>query len=111
MGNTVGVPAQVRLDHLRVPKARQAMNLSHGIQGTAIRPVGVLLRRQIGLEDRLQDQEQSSLHHPVLDRGNPQRSLFAIRLGYPYPSHRLRLRTVPSLFSPPLSHPPLPAQL
>ena len=91
VGNAVEVPAQVRIDHLLVPEARQAVNFPHSVQGTAIRSIGILLRWQVGLEDRFQDQEQSSLHYPVFDRGNPQRSLLAVRLGYPHPTDRLRL--------------------
>ena len=63
-----------------MPRAHQAVNRLNGVQGTASRPVGVLLRLQVGLEDRLQDQHRRHLHHAVTDRRNAQRPLFAVRL-------------------------------
>jgi hypothetical protein len=91
MRNAVEVPAQVRIDHLRVPEASQAVNFPHSVQGTPSFAIRILLRRQVGLEDRLQDQEQSGLHHSVFDRGNPQGPLLAVGLGNPNPPDRLRL--------------------
>ena len=66
------------------------MDLPDGVQCTAVWPIGVLLRLQVGLEDRLQDQHRRHLHHPVPDRGDPQRPLLAIRLGDVHPPHRMR---------------------
>ena len=48
--------------------------------------VGVLLRLQVRLEDRLQDQHRRHLHHAVADRRNPQRSLLAVRLSVSTPA-------------------------
>jgi len=38
-----------------------------------------LFRLQVGLEDRLQDQYRSHLHHTISDARDAQRSLLAIR--------------------------------
>src|SRR6185312_759882 len=59
-------------------------------QGTVVRPVGVLLRRQVGLEDRLQDQHHRHLRHAVPDRTDPQRALLAIAFRDEYAAHGVR---------------------
>ena len=53
------------------PDPEQPFALTNGVQGTASRAVGVLLRLQVGLEDRLQDQHGGRLHHTILDAGMP----------------------------------------
>ena len=45
---------------------------------------------KVGLEDRFQYQQHGHLHHAIANRGNPQRTLFAIGLGYVHSLHRLR---------------------
>ena len=44
------------------------MNLPDGVQGAVVWTVGVLLRLEVGLEDRLQDQYHRHLHHAVPNR-------------------------------------------
>ena len=66
------------------------MDLLHRVQCAPSLAVGVLFRLQIGLEDWLQDQQGSHLHDTILHRGNSQRPLLAIRLGYVHPPHGLR---------------------
>src|SRR5262245_52773421 len=61
-----------------MPRVHMPMDLPHGVQGTVVRPVGVLLRRQVGLEDRLRDQYHGHLRYAVPDRTDPQWTLFAI---------------------------------
>ena len=60
-----------------------------GVQGAAVGPVGVLLRLQVGLEDRLRDQHHGHLRHAIPDRTDPQRALLAIRFGDEHASNRL----------------------
>ena len=90
MRNRVEVPAQVAVHHLRVPLVHQPMDLLYRVQRAAPGPVGILLRLQVGLEDRSEHQHCSHLRHAVPDRRDAQRSLFAVGLGYPYPTDRLR---------------------
>jgi hypothetical protein len=49
----------------------------HALRAIVLYPLNALV------EDR------RHLHHAVTDRRYPQRSLFAVRFGYPYPLHRL----------------------
>src|SRR6516162_2098202 len=74
----------------------QALHVLHRRQSAAALAVGILLRLQVGLEDRLQDHQHRRLYDTVLDRWNPQRSLLAVRLGNIHPPHGLR--TVALLF-------------
>ena len=67
----------------------QLVDMLHGVQGAAVWPIGVLFRRQVGLEDRSEHQHSSHLCHAVFDRGHAQRSSFPIRLGYVHPPHGL----------------------
>ena len=78
--DAVEVARQVGVDDLRMPRVDQPVDLPDGVQGAAVWPVGVLLRLQVGLEDRLQDQHHGHLRHAVPDRTDPQRALLAIRL-------------------------------
>src|SRR5262245_19306160 len=65
------------------------MDLANRVQGAPPRSVGVLLRRQVGLEDRPQDRARRHLLYARLDRGDAHRTLFAIRFGEVAPPHRL----------------------
>src|SRR5271155_2395063 len=47
------------------------MDLPHRIQRTAVWPIGILLRLQIGLENRFEYQHRRRLCHAILDRGAP----------------------------------------
>jgi hypothetical protein len=72
-----------------MPRVDQPMDMPDGVQGAAVGPVGVLLRLQVGLEDRLRDQYHGHLRHAVPDRTNPQGALLAIRFGDEHASHWL----------------------
>lgn len=87
MRDRIKVAAQVRIDHLRMPGVQERVDVPNGVVGTFPRPVSVLLRLKIGLEDRFENQHHCHLHHPILDRRDPQRTLFAVRLGNPDPFH------------------------
>ena len=86
--DAVEVAAQIRVDHLGMSRVQQAVDVVHGIQRAATRSIGVLLRLQIGLEDRLEDQHRRHLHNTILDRRDAQRALLAVRFGDVNPSHR-----------------------
>jgi hypothetical protein len=62
-----------------MPRAEQPVDLPHGVQSAVLGPIRVLLRLQVRLEDRLQDQHRRHLHHAISNRANSQRPLFAIR--------------------------------
>jgi hypothetical protein len=48
----VEVRGQIRVNNLRMPRCKQAVNLPDRIVRVPIRTVGVLLRWQVGLKDR-----------------------------------------------------------
>ena len=83
MRDAVEVTGQVRVDHLGMPRPEQPFDLPNGVQGAALRAVGVLFRLQVGLEDRLQDQHRRHLHHAIFDARNAHSTL---------PPHPNRLR-------------------
>jgi len=49
---------------------KQFVDMPHGIQRTAVFPIGVLLRWQIGLEDRFEHQNCRRLCYAIFDRGD-----------------------------------------
>jgi hypothetical protein len=48
----------------------QFVNMPHGIQRTAVWPIGILLRLQVGLEYRFEHQNCRRLCHAIFDRGH-----------------------------------------
>ena len=48
----------------------QLMDLSYSIQCTAVLPIGVLLRLQVGLEYGFEYQNRRRFHGPIPDRGD-----------------------------------------
>ena len=91
MRDAVEIAAQIRVYHLRVAGVQQAVHRSYRVMGSPIPPVGVLLRRQVRSEDRLQHQQCRRLHDAVSDCGYAQGTQFvAVSLGYPDPLDRLR---------------------
>ena len=81
-----------------MPLDHQPLDLLDGLQRAASRSVGVLLRLQVGLEDRPQDRQDSHLRDTILDRRDAQRSLLAVRLGDVHPPHGLRTIRLPAEF-------------
>jgi hypothetical protein len=73
-----------------VPAPDQPFDLPHGVEGAPLGTVPKLLRLQVGLEDRLQDQHRSHLHYTVLDARDPERPLLAIRFRDVHASDRSR---------------------
>ena len=48
----------------------QFVDMPHGIQRTAVCPIGVLFLRQVGLEYWFENQNYRTLRHPVTDSGD-----------------------------------------
>ena len=103
----VEVSAQVGIHHLSMSARQQPMDMPHGIQRAALGAVGVLLRRQVGLEDRLQHQHRRHLHDTIFDRWDSQRPALAVRLGDIHPPHGLRTIRLASQFLRQFTQPPL----
>ena len=110
MRNRIEVAGQVRVHHLMMPPAHQPLHFPHRLLRVALRTVGILLRGQVRLEDRIQHQHRRRLHHPVAYRRNPQRTLLPIPLRYPHPPHRRGtvglLPQLPRQLPKPLPHTP-----
>ena len=66
----------------------QPVHRAYCVVRTAPGSVRVLLRLQVGLEDRLQHQHRRRLHHPVTYRRDSQGPLPSVRLLQPHPAHR-----------------------
>src|ERR1017187_1040883 len=99
--DAVEITAQVCVHHFRMPRVHQGMNRFDCIQRAAVRSVGVLLRLQIDLENRFENQHCRHLHHAITDRWNAQRPLLPIRLRYPNSPDWLRsIRLFPEFLRP-----------
>jgi hypothetical protein len=57
------------------------MHRSHRVQCAAVSTIGVLLRLQVRLENRLQHDQHRGLRHAILGRRYAQRPLLSVRLG------------------------------
>ena len=68
--NPVEVAAEVCIDDFFIARVDQFLDLSQGVQWAAFFPIGVLLRLQVSLENRLEDQNCRRLHDTVIDRGH-----------------------------------------
>ncbi len=103
--DAVEVTAQVRIDHFRMPRSAARRPSTTACQGTSPRPVGVLFRLQVGLEDRFQHQHRCRLHDTIPDRGDSQRPGLPSGLGYAHPSDRVRtIRLLPEFLRQFASH-------
>jgi len=91
MWNTIKVAAEIRIYDLLMSGVDQLVDVLHRVQCAAVCSIGILFRRQIGFEDRFENQYRRRLHNPISDCRYPQRPLLPIRLGYINPPHRLRL--------------------
>ena len=76
----------------------QLVDVLHGVQRAAVCPIGILVRLQIGIEDRFENQHLCRLHHPISDGGLPQITVgSAPALAVSWPAQRsLRLRPTDS---------------
>src|SRR4051795_13125886 len=67
MRDRVEVTGKVAVDHLSMPAPDQPFDLLYSVEGAPSRAIPVLLRLQVGLEDRLQDQHRRHLRYAVHD--------------------------------------------
>ena len=70
MWNRIEVAAEIRVYNLSMAGVEQLVNMPHGIQRTAVCPIGVLFRLQVGLEDRFEHQDCRRLCYAIFDRGD-----------------------------------------
>ena len=90
VGDAVEVSAQIRIYNLSMSGVQQSVDGLDGVLRFALGSVAILLRLQIGLENRAQYLQHGHLHHAIRDRRNTQRPLFAIGLGDVSSTNRLR---------------------
>src|SRR5439155_14110073 len=90
-GDRVEIALQIGVDDVDVAGREQPFDPPQGVLATPSGAKAVAVRREIVLEDRLQHRAQCRLHHPVLHRGYPRRTLFrASRFRNVVPSDALR---------------------
>jgi hypothetical protein len=51
MGNTIKVAAEIRINDLPMSRVDQLVDVLYCIQCAAVRPIGILFLRQVGLKD------------------------------------------------------------
>ena len=73
VGNLAEVVRQVGVHHLPVARPQQSMHAPDRVMRVSTRPIGVLLRLQVGFENRRQHQHRRRLRHPVPETRNAQR--------------------------------------
>src|ERR1035441_7068974 len=91
MRNAIEVAAYIRVNDLSMTSVNQLVDVPYGIQCTAVSPIGILFRLQVGLENRFEYQHRRRLRNPIADGRYSQRPLLPVRLGYVYSPHRFRL--------------------
>ena len=78
----VEVAGQITFDHPAPPRIGAVLQLqfhrADGVMHTALRPETIRETMKVALPNRLHDHEHSSLHDPISESRNAQRSLFAI---------------------------------
>ena len=67
MWNTIEVAAEIRIHDLPMTRVDQRVDVLDCVQCAAVRPIGILLRLQVGLEDRFEHQHCRRLHNPIPD--------------------------------------------
>ena len=72
--NRVEEPREIGINHLGMPRVHQLVHMTDRVMGTATGSVRVLLRLQVGLEDRFEHQHRRRLHHAITNARNPQRA-------------------------------------
>ena len=103
------VVREVRINHFVAAPVQQTMDPSDRVLGASSRPVSVLLRLQVRLEDRRQHQHRRRLRNPVPQAWNAQGTeLPRLLLRDEHLSHRTRLvgafLQVPRQFPDPAFH-------
>src|SRR3984893_10362650 len=67
MGNTVKVAAEICINDLPMFRVDQLVDVLYCVQCAAVRPIGILFLRQVGLEDWFEYQHGRGLHTPIPD--------------------------------------------
>ena len=84
MRNQIEVARKVRVHHLHLSAQQGFLNLIHRLMSPTLRSVGVGVVVEVRLPDWLQHDRRRTLHHPIFDRGDTQRSAFFPGLILPY---------------------------
>ena len=63
--NAAKVVRQVGVNDVRVAKVQPVLHFHRRLLGIAARPVGVLLGREVGFEDRFEHQHRCCHAHPI----------------------------------------------
>src|SRR5450631_3146611 len=65
--NTIKVAAEIRINDLPMSRVDQLVDVLYCVQRAAVRPIGILLRLQVSLEDRFENQHCRHLRNPIPD--------------------------------------------
>ena len=87
MTQVVEEPHDVELSHPTITTTNRFPHPQHCLLCTLVRSIPERRRREQGLTDRPDHLHRRLLHHPVSNRGNPQRACPPIRLGNVHPPH------------------------
>ena len=63
----IQVTAEISIDDLSMSGIDQLVNALYCVQRAAVGPIGLLFRRQVGLEYRFENQHCRRLHNPIPD--------------------------------------------
>jgi hypothetical protein len=67
MGDTIKVAAEIRINDLPMSRFDQLVDVLYCVQRAAVCPIGILFRRQVGLDDWFEYQHGRGLHNPIPD--------------------------------------------
>jgi len=81
MGDAVEITGEVRINDFLASTAQSLLDGRDGLLCVPLRSIGVAVLMEIGLEDRLKDDDHGRLHYAVFDCGNAQRPQFPVSLG------------------------------
>src|SRR4051812_14890592 len=87
--NGIEVFGQICVNYIGVAFTKQSVYFPNRVLRASLRSIGVGVRIQIRLKDRLDYQLGSGLYHPVPNRRNPQWPFAASGLWDHHPPHRL----------------------
>jgi hypothetical protein len=81
MWNAIKVAADIRIYNLPMASVDQLVDMAHCVQRAAVCPIGILLRLQVGFENRFEHQHCRCLHNPIPDCWYPTASASRPALG------------------------------
>jgi hypothetical protein len=67
MWNAIKVAAEIRIYNLPMASVDQLVDMSHCVQRAAVCPIGILLRLQVGFENRFEHRHCRRLRNPIPD--------------------------------------------